>query len=57
MTYKISKYRGHDIIALSGPEGDKYPFSFGKNKARLIIENYEAIKKFASDGEEGGSDE
>jgi hypothetical protein len=27
----------------------KFPFSFGKTKAKLIVENFEAIKKFAEE--------
>ncbi len=30
-------------------ETDKYGFSFGKGKARMIVENFEAIKAFAEE--------
>ena len=34
---------------LKRADDDKYPFSFGKSKAKLIVENFEAIKKFAEE--------
>ena len=30
-------------------EGSKWPFSFGKMKAKLIVENFDEIKKFAEE--------
>lgn len=44
-----SEYKGNKIIILKRDENDRYPFSFGKAKARLIVENFEAIKKFAEE--------
>ncbi len=51
MAVEFDEFKGHKmikLIATKDQEG-KFPFSFGKNKAKLIIENYEAIKKFAEE--------
>ena len=42
-------FKGNKTIILGRDENDKYPFSFGKAKAKLIVENYEEIKKFAEE--------
>jgi len=49
---EYGEYKGNKLIILKRTEDDKYPFSFGKGKARLIVENFEAIKKFAEEEEE-----
>ena len=41
-----TEYKGNPIIVLKRDESDKFPFSFGLSKARLILENLEEIKKF-----------
>lgn len=47
----IEEYKGSPLLVLNAT--GSYPFRFGLYKARLIIENMEAIKKFvASDGAE-----
>lgn len=43
------EYKGNKLIILKRSEDDKYPFSFGKAKAKMIVENFEAIKKFAEE--------
>lgn len=43
-------YKGNPTITL-GSEG-KYPFTFGLSKAKLILENVEAIRRFVE--ENGG---
>ena len=48
---EFGEYRGNKLIILKRSEEDRYPFSFGKGKARLIVENFEAIKKFAEEEE------
>lgn len=44
-----SEYNGKPIIVLRRDENDKFPFSFGLVKARLILENVEEIKKFVAE--------
>jgi len=47
--HEIGEFKGNKIITLKRDENDKYPFSFGKAKAKLIVENYEAIKRFVEE--------
>jgi hypothetical protein len=37
------------MIILKRNENDNFPFQFGKGKARLIVENMDAIKAFAEE--------
>jgi len=48
VTYE--RYKGNNIIVLSKTENDRYPFSFGFGKAKLIVDHIDAIKAFV-DGE------
>ncbi len=41
---EIQEFKGNKVICLN-PES-KFTFSFGVSKAKLILENFEAIKKF-----------
>ena len=52
-----SEYKGHPMIILKRDNDEKFPFSFGLTKAKLILENIEEIKKFVRELEGGkGSD-
>ena len=51
MPVGYSEYKGHKLIVLKSDEESRYPFSFGKKKAKLIVENFEAIKVFAEEKE------
>ena len=46
---EYDEYKGNKLIVLKRDETDQYAFKFGKNKAKLIVENFEAIKKFAEE--------
>jgi len=46
---EYGEYKGNKLIVLKRDENDKFAFSFGKGKARLIVENFEAIKKFSEE--------
>ncbi len=46
---EFGEYKGNKLIILKRDENDKFPFSFGKGKARLIVENFEEIKKFVEE--------
>jgi len=48
-----TEFKGKPVLILKRVEDDKYPFSFGMNKARLIMENLEEIKKFIEDNSKG----
>ena len=43
------EFRGKPVIILRRNEEDKYPFTFGIIKARLILDNIEEIKKFVEE--------
>lgn len=44
-----TEYKGKPVIILRRDENDKYPFSFGLTKAKLILENIEEIKRFVEE--------
>jgi len=44
-----SEYKGKPLIVIKRSEDDKYPFSFGVSKAKLILDNIEEIKKFVEE--------
>jgi len=46
---EYSEFKGNKIISLKKSDDDTFPFSFGKTKAKLIVENFDAIKKFAEE--------
>jgi len=51
MAAKVGEFKGHKTLILSDDSdtSEKYPFSFGLKKAKLILENIEDIKKFVED--------
>jgi len=51
MSVEYDEFKGNKMIKLYA-EADaekKYPFMFGKTKAKLIIENLDEIQKFVKD--------
>ena len=48
----FGEYKGNKLIILKRSEDDKFPFQFGKAKAKLIVEHIEDIKKFAEEEQE-----
>jgi hypothetical protein len=46
-----SEFKGKTVLILKRNDDDKYPFSFGLGKARLIIENIKEIQKFVAENE------
>ena len=49
MIVERSEYKGKPLIVLKRNEEDKYPFSFGISKAKLVLEAVEEIKKFVQE--------
>ena len=45
----VGEYKGNAIISLPVSGSTKYPFTFGLNKARAILEYFDDIKKFVDD--------
>ncbi len=46
-----SEFKGKPMLVLKRDQEDKYPFSFGLSKAKLVLENIEEIKKFVAENE------
>ncbi len=51
-----SEFKGKPTLVIRRNEEDKYPFSFGLSKAKLILENLDEIKKFVEDNASGQND-
>lgn len=47
---EIGEYKGKPVFTIRKSETDKFPFTFGQAKAKLIIDHIEEIKKFAETG-------
>ena len=46
MVVEYGEFKGDKFIVLKRNEQDAFPFQFGLEKAKLIIQNYDAIKRF-----------
>ena len=46
-----SEFKGKPVLIIKRDENDKYPFTFGMNKAKLILGNLEEIKRFVEDND------
>jgi len=40
------EFKGNPMIIIKNDEADQYPFQFGVKKAKLVLENIDAIKTF-----------
>lgn len=49
MVIEYDEFKGNKLIVLKKSDEDPFPFKFGKAKAKLIVENFDAIKKFAEE--------
>lgn len=49
MTVERSEFKGKPLLVIKKSEDDKFPFSFGVYKAKLILENLDEIKKFVEE--------
>lgn len=49
MSVEFGEFKGNKMIILKRSGDDKFPFTFGKGKAKLIVENFAEIKKFAEE--------
>lgn len=45
---EFSKFKGRPVISLRKTPEDRYPFTFGLGKARMIVDNYEVIEDFVN---------
>jgi hypothetical protein len=51
MPVEYGEFKGNKLIKLKRNDDDQYPFQFGKGKAKLIVENIDAIKAFVEEAE------
>jgi hypothetical protein len=51
LTATVGEYKGNAIISLPVAGSTKYPFTFGLNKAKAILEFIEDIKKFVEENQ------
>jgi hypothetical protein len=49
LVVEFGEFKGNKTISLKNTSTDKFSFTFGLGKAKLIVENFEAIKKFVDD--------
>ena len=47
-----SEFKGKPVLVIKRDENDKYPFSFGLSKARLILENIDEIRNFVEESQQ-----
>lgn len=55
MIAERSEFKGNPMLVLKRSEDEKFPFSFGLNKAKMILENIEEIKKFVADNDKSAN--
>lgn len=51
MIIEKSEYKGNPMLVLKRNEDDKFPFSFGLTKAKMILESIEEIKAFVEEND------
>lgn len=55
MVVERSEYKGKPVLILKRSEDEKFPFSFGVTKAKMILDHIEEIKKFVAENEKSPS--
>ena len=48
-----SEFKGNAMLVLKRTEDDRFPFQFGLNKAKLMLESVEEIKAWVAKQEAG----
>lgn len=43
-----SEFKGNPMIVLKRDDADRYPFSFGLSKAKLVLESVDAIREWVA---------
>ncbi|MBN2881390.1 hypothetical protein JXM83_05045 [Candidatus Woesearchaeota archaeon] len=51
MVVEFGEFKGNKVMSLKRSEEDRYGISFGIAKAKLIIENIDAIKQFIAEND------
>lgn len=55
MIIERSEFKGNPMLVLKRNEDDKFPFSFGLNKAKMILESIDDIKKFVAENDKSAA--
>jgi len=50
---EFTEYKGNAMIVIRRTPTDKYPFQFGVTKAKMIMDNIEAIEEFVAKNAKG----
>ena len=48
MIIEEGEYKGSPVLTIKKDELDKYPFSFGYAKAKMMVDNIDRIKEFVA---------
>ncbi len=51
MVAERSEYKGKPLLVLKRSEDEKFPFSFGITKAKMILDHVEEIRKFVEEND------
>jgi hypothetical protein len=51
MIAERSEFKGRPMLVLKRNEEEKFPFSFGLTKAKMILDHVEEIKKFVAEND------
>ena len=51
MVAERSEFKGRPMLVLKRSEDEKFPFSFGLSKAKMILDHIEEIKKFVAEND------
>ena len=51
MIVSKTEYQGKPMLSFKQDENDKYPFTFGVKKAKIILDHFEDIQKFVEENE------
>ena len=55
MIAERSEFKGKPMLVLKRSEDEKFPFSFGMVKAKMILEHLEEIKKFVAENDKAAA--
>jgi hypothetical protein len=51
MIVERSEFKGRPMLVIKRSEDERFPFSFGLSKAKMILESIDEIKKFVAEND------
>ena len=51
MIVEHTEFKGKPVLVLKRTEDEKFPFSFGLTKAKMMLDSIEEIKKFVAEND------